>query len=188
MNSFRCRAQTTNWSVVLDIFSVLNQQDALKAFIWAEWKKKQLKSEQMRMFRQTRDQVEDVPCKSLLSSQQPISNRSKRELGGGKGGGEYHATAFLTKRHCRSMTYQQHIGWKSSKGSVILNYTEATFLRYQERMTFHLFCLSPTWILCVPRCIHLWRKYLTAIVIIIVIITINNTTFVLLYYKHVSIF
>lgn len=107
-------------------------------------KKKQLKSEQMRMFRQTRDQVEDVPCKSLLSSQQPISNRSKRELGGGKGGGEYHATAFLTKRHCRSMTYQQHIGWKSSKGLVILNYTEATFLRYQERMTFHLFCLSPT--------------------------------------------
>lgn len=110
-------------------------------------KKKQLKSEQMRMFRQTRDQVEDVPCKSLLSSQQPISNRSKRELGGGKGGGgggKYHATAFLTKRHCRSMTYQQHIGWKSSKGSVILNYTEATFLRYQERMTFHLFCLSPT--------------------------------------------
>ena len=108
-------------------------------------KKKQLKSEQMRMFRQTRDQVEDIPCRSLLSSQQPISNRSKRELGGGKGGGgEYHATAFLSKRYCRSMTYQQHIGWKSSKGSVILNYTEATFLRYQERMTFHLFCLSPT--------------------------------------------
>ena len=119
----------------------------------------------MRMFRQTRDQVENVPCKSLLSSQQPISNRSKRELrsgggGGGKGEGKYHSTAFLTKRHCRSMTYQQHIGWKSSKGSVILNYTEATFLRYQERMTFHLFYLSPTWILCAPRCIHLWRKYI----------------------------
>ena len=126
---------------------------------------------------------------SLPSSPSQTKVRENWEAGRGRGGGgEYHATAFLTKRHCRSMTYQQHIGWKSSKGSVILNYTEATFLRYQERMTFHPFCLSPTWILCVPCCIHLWRKYLTTIVIIIVIITVNNTTFVLLYYKHVSIF
>ena len=193
VNLSRCRAKTTNWSVVLEIFSALNQQDVLKAFIWAECKKKKKIEANSKVNKweclgkhEIKLKTSHVSHSSLPSSPCQAEVRENWEAGWERG--KYHSTAFLTKRHCRSMTYQQYIGWKSSRGSVILNYTEATFLRYQERMTFHLFCVSPTWIWCVRRCIHLWRKYWTNIVIIIVIITINNTTFVLLYYKHVSIF